>query len=439
MNNIVNKIKNNKVISNISWILFGRLMYMILNFIVGLLSARYLGPSDYGLIGYAGAYITFFASICTLGINSIIIKEFVDNPKKEGEIIGTSLLLKFISSVLSLITIMGICFIVDNNEPITRGVVFLYSISIIFQIFETFKYWFQSRLESKYSEISVTIAYVVMAIYKIILLVTNKSVSWFAISNSIEYFVVAILLLYLYKKKGGQKLIFSKEYARKILKKSYHFIISGLMVAVYNSTDKFMLKQMLSESSVAYYTTAITLTSLTPVLLSAIIDSLTPGILQEYNKNKEKYIEKNIQLYSIIFYISAIVSVGIFIFAPLIINILYGYEYNGAINPLRILTWYTAFSYLGVARNPWVVSENKQKYLKNIYISCAIINVILNFILIPNFGASGAAFASLITQFSTIYIIPLCIKELRPNVKLMLDGLLLKGFDLKKIIKKGEE
>lgn len=439
MNNIIDKIKNNKVISNISWILFGRLIYMILNFIVGLLSARYLGPSNYGLIGYAAAYTTFFSSICTLGINSIIIKEFVDNPKKEGKIIGTSLLLKFISSMLSLITIIGICFIVDDNEPITRCVVFLYSISIVFQIFETFKYWFQSRLESKYSEIAVTIAYVFMAIYKIILLITNKSVNWFAISNSIEYFVVAILLLYLYKKKGGQRLTFSREYAKEILKKSYHFIISGLMVAVYNSTDKFMLKQMLSETSVGYYTTAITLASMTAILLNAIIDSLTPGILQEHKNNKEKYIKKNVQLYSIIFYISAILAVGIFIFAPLIINILYGYEYHGAINPLRILTWYTAFSYLGVARNPWIVSENKQKYLKYIYISCAIINVALNFILIPNFGASGAAFASLITQFATIFIIPLAIKELRSNVKLMLDGLLLKGFDLKKLLRKKDK
>ena len=85
-------------------------------------------------------------------------------------------------------------------------------------------------------------------LYKIILLITNKSVNWFAISNSVEYFVVAILLLYLYKKKGGQKLTFSKEYAKELLKKSYHFIISGLMVAVYNSTDKFMLKQIIKKN-----------------------------------------------------------------------------------------------------------------------------------------------------------------------------------------------
>lgn len=431
MKEIIYKIKKSKTLSNIGWILFGRLTYMILNFIVSLLSARYLGPSNYGLIGYAASYTTFFASICNLGINSIITKEFIDKPKEEGKIIGTSLVLKFISSLLSLITITGISFVVDYGEPITVWVVFLYSISIIFQIFETFKFWFQSKLESKYSEIAVTIAYIVMSIYKIILLATDKSVKWFAVSNSLEYLVVAALLVYIYNKKNGKKLIFSMEYAKNILKKSYHFIISGLMVAVYNSTDKFMLKQMLNESAVAYYTTANTLTSLSPILLNSIITSLTPGILQSYNESKEIYEQKNVQLYCLVFYISVVTSICTFLFAPLLIKILYGESYNGAINPLRILTWYTVFSYLGVARDPWIISENKQKYLKYIYISCAILNIILNSILIPYLGTSGAALASLITQFATVFVIPAFIRELRPNVKLMVNAMLLKKSNLK--------
>ena len=71
---ITKRIKNNRILSNISWILIGRVAYMAINFVVGLLSARYLGPSNHGLINYAAAYTTFFSSLCTLGINSIIIK-----------------------------------------------------------------------------------------------------------------------------------------------------------------------------------------------------------------------------------------------------------------------------------------------------------------------------------------------------------------------------
>ena len=80
------------------------------------------------------------------------------------------------------------------------------------------------------------------------------------------------------------------------------------------------------------------------------------------------------------------------------ILILYGKTYLPAVGPLRIVVWYTAFSYLGVARNAWMVCENRQKYLKYLYISAAALNVVLNFALIPSWGASGAAAASLITQ-----------------------------------------
>ena len=82
--------------------------------VVGIFAARYLGPSNYGLINYAAAYATFFASLCTLGINSVIVKNFVDQPDQQGETIGTTLLLRAISSLLSALAISGIVSGVDR-------------------------------------------------------------------------------------------------------------------------------------------------------------------------------------------------------------------------------------------------------------------------------------------------------------------------------------
>ena len=95
--------------------------------------------------------------------------------------------------------------------------------------------------------------------------------------------------------------------------------------------------------------------------------------------------------------------------------------------PLRIVSWYTAFSYLGVARNAWIVSENRQNHLIKIYVGAAIGNVVLNFFLIPAWKASGAAMASLLAQILSGFILPFFIKDLRPNAKLMVDAILLKG------------
>ena len=95
---------------------------------------------------------------------------------------------------------------------------------------------------------------------------------------------------------------------------------------------------------------------------------------------------------------------------------------------MRIVTWYVAFSYLGVARDTWIVCEGKQKYLVRIYAGAAVTNVVLNYFFIRLWGASGAALASLITQISTIFVFPLLIKDYRPNVRLMIKAVSLRGF-----------
>lgn len=421
----VKQIIKSKVTRNAGWLIGGRVYNMLLNFIVGLLTARYLGPDNYGLINYAATYTTFFASFCTLGINSIIVKNFVDHPEEEGETIGSAIALRTLSSILSFVMMLGITMIADKGEPITHIVVVLCGIGVIFQVMDTLNYWFQSRLQSKYATYATVIAYTVVSAYKVWLLLTEKNVEWFAVSTSIDYLVVAIVLYIMYRKQRGPKITVSLRKAKELLSSSYHFILAGLMVSIYGSTDKFMLKQMLSEADVGYYSTAVSICNTWVFVLAAIIDSLYPSILQSF-ENTKVFERKNRQLYGIVFYISFVVSTILCVFGRLIVQILYGEAYLPAVMPLRIITWYTAFSYLGVARNAWIVSYEQQKYLKYLYIGAAALNVLLNLFLIPIWGASGAALASLITQMSTILLFPALIKNLRPNVRLMLEAIRLK-------------
>lgn len=428
------KIAKNGTIQNVSWLVVGRVVHMLLSFLMSLLTARYLGPGNYGLINYATAYATFFNAFCTLGINAVIVKNFIDKPDEEGETIGTTLILRLISSVLSLCTISGIVSLIDRNEPVTLIVVALYCSSLVFQIFDTFNYWFQSKLRSKYYAIATMISYTIASAYRFVLLVLGKSVEWFAIANSLDYCIVAILLFLFFKLKRGPRLSFSMKKAKELLSVSYSYILSGMMIAIYGATDKLMLKQMLDETAVGYYSLAVSISTMWTFLLSSIIDSLKPSIMRYYNENKLKYIQTNRLLYAIVFYLSLLASFGITVIAPIFISILYGEEYLSAVVPLRIVVWYVAFSYLGVARDSWVVCEGKQKYLKYIYLGSALLNVILNFILIPIIGACGASLASLLTQISTIFVFPAIIKDMRPNVKLIFDAIMLKGI-LKKVDK----
>lgn len=421
----ITKLLNNKTIKNAGWLVGGRLTNKVLAFLVSILTARYLGPGNYGLIGYVTAYITFFAALCNLGINSVIIKDFVDHPREEGCAIGTTMVLRLASSFLSALMIVGIVAIVDDGEPTTLLVAALSSIGLFFQVFDTLKRWFQSRLQSKYVAIATVMGYILVSAYKIILLVTGKSVAWFALATAVEYMVDAAFLLAAYKKMGGPRFSFSWKKGKELLGASSGYILSGLMISIYASTDKVMLKQMLDDASVGFYSLAVTLTAMWTFVLEAVIDSVYPSIIRAHGK--EDFNRRNRQLYALVLYTATAVSAVICLLAKPIVLVLYGQEYAPVVEPLRIVTWYTAFSYLGGARNAWIVCENKQKYLKYLYIGGAAVNVALNALLIPLWGTAGAAFASLVTQIFTNAILPALIPALRPNAKLMLEAALLKG------------
>ena len=422
-----NLIKN-KIAKNAGWLIGGQIAQMVVSFIVSILTARYLGPGNYGLISYGTAYVSFFTSFCTLGINSVIVKELIGNRENEGRVMGTAIGLKAISSFLSAVTIILFVIVIDRNDPNAIGVVAICSLGLIFQAMDVFKYWFQSYLKSKVTAIVGLIGYIIISVYKVVLIFTLQEVYWFAFSTALDYAFIGLALFFIYKKQGGKRLRFSFNYAKKLLKTSYHFILPSLMVAIYAQTDKIMLKHMLGDSEVGFYATAVSLAGMWCFVLQAIIDSLNPSIMEDHKaNNREKYIQKNKLLYAIVFYVSMVVSILYCLLSKPMIYVLYGEEYLPAAIPLCIITWYSAFSYWGVARNTWIVCENKQKYLIWLYFSAAVMNVVLNLILIPCAGMAGAAIASLLAQIISSVVAPCFIKSLRPNVKLMLESVLLKG------------
>ena len=426
-----------KIIKNASWIVGARVVQSVLSLFISMITARYLGPSNFGIINYAASIVAFVIPIMHLGLTSILVQEFVDKPTEEGKILGTSLVTCFFSSLLCFAGVICFTFIANVNENEVIVVCLLYSLLIFAQVFDVFGYWFQAHLLSKYTSLISLGAYVFVSIYKIFLLVNGKSVRWFAISNSLDYFIIAFFLYIFYKRIGGQKLMFSRDLFLIMFNKSKYYIIADLMVAVFAQTDRIMLKLMLDESATGFYSAALNCAGVTNFIFAAIIDSGRPSIF-ECKKNNQKAFENNIcRLYTIIFYLSLIQSLIIFLLSDLIILILYGEAFLPASAALKIVTWYSAFSYLGSVRNIWMLAENKQRMIWIINVSGAIANILLNFILIPLWGILGAASASLITQIFTNVIMGWIIKDIRVNNKLMIKALTLNSVkNVLKLLKK---
>ena len=409
----------NKVFKNATWIIACKIVQSLLGLVVSMFSARYLGPAGYGLINYAASIVAFVAPVMQLGLNSVMVQEIINSPEKEGETLGTALVMNTCSAVFCVLGIVGFVSVANRGETETLIVCALYSVLLIFQALEMVQYWFQAKLKSKYVSVVALIAYTVMSAYKIFLLISKAKVYWFALSQAIDYMVIAVVLLVIYKKIGTHKFRFSTDAMKRMWKKSRHYIISSLMVTIFEQTDRIMLKIMLGDMETGYYSSAVTCAGITSFVFAALIDSFRPSIF-EAKKTSEEGFQKNMtRLYSVIIYLSLAQCLVISFGAPLIIRLLYGEAYMPAASALRIVVWFKTFAYLGSVRNIWILAENKQKYLWILNLSGALMNIALNFALIPVWGILGASVSSLVTQMFTNVIMNMLVRPIRENNRFM--------------------
>ncbi len=416
--------KFDKSFSNACWIIGCKLIKAVLTLVTTMITARYLGVSDFGVINYAAGLVAFVVPIMKLGIDSVLVHQIVEKPDAEGEIVGTSIVLNLISAFLCILGIGAFVCIANRGEEETIIVCVIYSVLLVFQAVEMLQYWFQAKLMSKYSSMAMLFAYIIVAASQIFMIVFKVNIYWFALSYSIDYLFISLILLIAYAKKGTQKFKFSFKRAKELFSISKYYIVSSLLVTVFSQTDRIMLKLMIDSEATGIYSAAATCAGMTSFIFAAIIDSMRPVIFQvAKDEDKTLFHKRMTELYSVIIYFSLIQCIVITLLSPIIIKIMYGEEFAASVNALRIVVWFTTFSYLGSVRNVWMLAENKQKYLWIINLSGALGNVILNLILIPIMGVNGAAVASLCTQIFANVIIGYIVRPISFNNKLMVRGL----------------
>lgn len=418
-----------KFLSNATWIMVGRIFQLLLTLLTTTFIARYLGPTEYGKIGFMYSYVALFIPICALGMNDIIVKELTDNKEKSGEIVGTILSLRILTSLCCV----AIIYFVFKNivlDKKTMMVLILQSFALVFQSFECLMYFFQANYLSKNTGVTLLISYILTALFRLFGIMLKKDLLWFAFAVSLDYIVIAIIFMILYKKEKGT-FSFNIETAKKLLSKSYNYIFAGIMIVIYGKADSILLGNMVDETTVGYYSAATMICNAWPFILTAIIDSANPMIVELFNTNKSEYKKRIKQLYAAVFYIGVLAAIGITALSKPIIMIMYGSAYMPSIIPLRIVCWSTIFAYLGVARATWMQCENKLGHEKELSLMGAIFDVVLNVILIKRYGIAGAAIALFLTQFFTNFVFVYLIKDTRENAKLIIDAVLLKGIKTK--------
>lgn len=419
---LIEKIRKNRFVGNTNWLIFQNIYSMGLSLVVGALSARYLGPGNYGLIGYGTSLVNLFTSISQLGLDSILMNEMVTHPEQKGRIMGTALCMRIAASFVSFCCVLVLVAVIEPGNYILWIITALQSFAIMCRVYELFNEWFLSELKSKYYVIANICGQTVVGVWKIVLLMLGASVLWFGASTTVQALVCGGIVLVLFMGSKDFKLGFSMQIARQLFDKSKHYVLAGLAIALYTQMDKVMLGKMMGETEVGYYTAAMTIAMLWEFIPTAIINSSRVIILEKKMHDEEGYQEKLKLLLFAISGMGIVVGIGVQIFGKLAVYILYGSEYMSAVLILKLLIWSTTFAMIGVARNIWSVAEDKNRYSKNYTICGGIFNLAFNALTIPIWGMTGAAIGTLLAQIVVALISPLFWKDTRPFVRLYLES-----------------
>lgn len=408
------------------WLLGGKIVNMILSFFVSLATARYLGPDNFGSINYVAAYVSFFSSITSLGLSVIVIKEVSMGNEDDNEVIWTGILMRFLTAVLSTVSVIALVSVTDAKDPLIVRIAVLESIGILASAFDTFMYWFQGKLLGKYTSIAGVLAYLGMSLYRIYLLANGADILWFAFATSVDTLILSSVLMIFYIKQNGFHLKVSLALGKRLMRQSYHYMISGLIAILYSKVDQIMLKHMLDSYSVGLYSVALTVAGLWGMIPSAFIQSVSPILYKDAEENRQMFYKRLKQSYAGIWLLNVCWSVFISVFSYWVLYLLYGDKYLGAQGALTIVVWYTGISSIGSLTQVYLATEDKNKYVNYFALAGLVTDVILNFLLIPKFGIMGAATATLATYTVIHIVMPLVMRETRTAGKLIIQGMLFR-------------
>lgn len=396
-----------KIIANMSWLIGGKIFRSGLAFIVTALMARYLGVAQFGILNYAFALTAIFANIAQMGVSHFVLRDIIKEPSKQDEILGTAVALEFISGISSFFLIIAVIFLLRPDDPLARTIVIIMSSTLIFQgLAENIDTWFQSELQSKYSILSEHTAFVTATIGRIILIQLQAPLVAFAVLILAENILGTISLIVAYQYKGQKIQKWRPNWDRfvNLAKVSWPLIFSNSSVMIYLYADQIMLGQLADARAVGIYAVAVKLSENWAFLVLAITRSVAPHIM-EAKKTDEKYYYQSIQklcnLLALIFYA---VAITLTIFATPIVIFVFGENYAPSALILSIHIWSSIWMFFNNIKQVWVAAEELTVFAMTASFTGALMNIILNFLLIPIYRELGAAIATVVSYFFAEYV-----------------------------------
>jgi PST family polysaccharide transporter len=395
-----------KIIKNIGWLASERVFRLAVSFLTMAWTARYLGVDQFGSFNYAIAFVSMFVPLLQLASDQITFRDLINHPEKKEEILGTAFFIQFIIGVIIFFLSTVAVLFFHRSEPLIYKLVIILGTGSWLGSFGVIESWFHSIVEVKYPIWVRNSVFSLATLLRIILLSIKAPIEYFAWLIVAESLLNAIGFTIIFRVTGYNILAWRSnwQYAKKLMRVSFPLIFSSLAIAVYMRIDQLMLGQLASPQAVGTYSAAVKLSELWPFASTMLVKSIAPSIIAAKKVSEESYYRKlqNLcNLQAILVYCVAIPMT--FLSTPFVV-LVFGAAYSASGIVLSIHIWSSMFLFLGYVKEIWVMTEGKTWFAFYFTLVGAVMNVLLNFLLIPPYKEVGAAIATVISYCFADYV-----------------------------------
>ncbi len=359
----------------------------------------FLTTSEYGVVDLLFTISSVLVPIFTLNVSEAIYRFSMDKDANNNKIISTSIILLIFGCLMSLvcIPILGLF----PNYTNYKYLFYFYVVSSTF--FQIFIMNLKGQEKLKEFAIGNILNTLLIALLNILFLALLKmKVEGYFLAYIISNFISSFYCIFIGKVHNNIKSFdFDKKLSKEMIKYSFVLVPTSFMWWIINSSDRIMVTNFISSSANGIYAVSYKIPSILTVIAWIFNQAWIFSAVNEKNsKDKEEYTNK---VFNIMYIAIFIMAIGIVTFLKPFYSLYVSSDYYVAWKYVPILLFGSAFMTLGtfVSTSYNVYKDSKGMLFSGV--SGALINVVLNFILIPLIGVFGAAIATCIS-YITVFI-----------------------------------
>jgi len=401
------QIRHSGVVANSVWLLADKAMRLLLVFGVTVLISRYLGPEKLGVLSVAAATAFIVMEFTLLGLRSgTVVHDLVREPKAHGEIVGTSFGLTLIASVFGMLLTSWVIHWLRPADEQAQIFAMVIAAGLAVRGFDVADLWFQATEQAWRGVLARFLALLAISLLRLLGIMLAWPLAAFAVFIGLEYVLLGITFLWLYHYAGGRvsRWQFSGARARTLLQQAWPMLLSGLGLMLYTRIDQLMLGELVDDHAVGLYAVASQFAEAWWFVPNAIGTALFPTLIQLHAAQPAVFQQRFQYLLDGLFVLGIALAIIVTFVAEPLIGWLYGAAYAESASILSLYIWAMSFIFLRTAIARWCLLENARKFFMLSQLLGAGLNISLNLWLIPHYGATGAAWATIIAYFCSVYL-----------------------------------